>query len=94
MVDALEEGGLVAREDDPDDRRATMLHITDAGRTELTRSRSDRKSTVDEVFEVLTDTERTVLAGVLDKLRAAARTGLERGRDPRYQRFAGRRDAD
>jgi DNA-binding MarR family transcriptional regulator len=83
MVDALEDGGLVTREDDPDDRRATMLRITDAGRSELTRSRSDRKSTIDEVFEVLSDSERTVLAGALDKLRAAARTGLERDRDPR-----------
>ncbi|MDX6366975.1 MAG: hypothetical protein QOK30_2051 [Nocardioidaceae bacterium] len=87
MVDALEEGGLVTREDDPDDRRATMLRITDAGRSELTRSRSDRKSTFDEVFEVLSDNERTVLAGVLDKLRAAARTGLERDRDPRSTRL-------
>jgi DNA-binding MarR family transcriptional regulator len=88
MVDALEDGGLVTREDDPDDRRATMLRITDAGRTELTRSRSDRKSTIDEVFEVLSDGERTVLAAVLDKLRAAARTGLERDRDPRSTRLA------
>jgi DNA-binding MarR family transcriptional regulator len=88
MVDALEEGGLVTREDDPDDRRATMLRITDDGRAELSRSRSDRKSTIDEVFEVLSETERTVLAGVLDKLRAAARTGLERDRDPRVAGLA------
>jgi DNA-binding MarR family transcriptional regulator len=87
MVDALEDGGLVTREDDPDDRRATMLRITDAGRSELTRSRSDRKSTIGEVFEVLSDNERTVLAGVLDKLRAAARTGLERDRDSRSTRL-------
>jgi DNA-binding MarR family transcriptional regulator len=83
MVDALEDGGLVVREDDPDDRRAIMLRITDAGRAELTRSRSDRKSTIDEVFEGLSETERTVLAGALDKLRSAARAGLERSRDPR-----------
>jgi DNA-binding MarR family transcriptional regulator len=87
MVDALEDSGLVTREDDPDDRRATMLRITDAGRSELTRSRSDRKSTIDEVFEVLSDSERTELAGALDKLRAAARTGLERDRDPSSTRF-------
>jgi DNA-binding MarR family transcriptional regulator len=81
MVDALEDSGLVVREDDPDDRRATMLHITDAGRTELTRSRSDRRSTVDEVFTVLSDSERSTLADLLDKLRTAARSGLERDPD-------------
>jgi DNA-binding MarR family transcriptional regulator len=78
MVDALEDGGLVTREADPDDRRATVLRITDAGRTELTRSRSDRRSTVDEVFTALSDAERGTLAGLLDKLRSAARIGLER----------------
>jgi hypothetical protein len=81
MVDALEDGGLVTREDDPDDRRATVLRITDAGRTELTRSRSDRRSTVDEVFTALSDAERGTLAGLLDKLRSAARIGLERDPD-------------
>jgi DNA-binding MarR family transcriptional regulator len=81
MVDALEDGGLVVREVDPDDRRATMLHITEGGRSELTRSRSDRRSSIDEVFTVLSDSERTTLAGVLDKLRSAARQGLERDRD-------------
>jgi DNA-binding MarR family transcriptional regulator len=78
MVDALEDSGLVVREDDPDDRRATVLHITDAGRTELTRSRSDRRSMVDEVFTVLSESERGTLADLLDKLRTAARIGLER----------------
>jgi DNA-binding MarR family transcriptional regulator len=82
MVDALEDAGLVVRADDPDDRRATILHITDEGLAELTRSRSDRRSTVDEVFEVLNETERTALAGVLQKLRTAARAGLDRGQDP------------
>jgi DNA-binding MarR family transcriptional regulator len=81
MVDALEDSGLVVREDDPHDRRATMLRITEAGRNELTRSRSDRRSTVDEVFTVLSDSERGTLAGLLDKLRSAARTGLERDPD-------------
>lgn len=82
MVDALEDSGLVVRQDDPDDRRATMLHITDAGRAELTRSRSDRRSTVDEVFTVLSDSERSILADLLDKLRSAARIQLERDPDP------------
>jgi len=77
MVDALEGEGLLARDPDPFDRRATLLRITDAGTAELNRTRSDRRGAVDEVFAALDDDERGVLAGVLDKLRAAARAGLD-----------------
>ena len=77
MVDALEDEGLLDREPDPADRRATLLRITDAGRSELSRTRSDRRSAVDEVFAALDDDERTALAGSLDKLRTAARSGLD-----------------
>lgn len=77
MVDALERDGLVVREADPDDRRATVLLITDAGLAELTRTRTDRRSAMDDVFDTLGEDERTLLAAVLTKLRAAARAGLD-----------------
>lgn len=77
MVDALEDEGLVVREADPDDRRATLLRITEDGVAELSRTRSDRRSAVDEVFAALSDDERSGLAGALEKLRTAARAGLD-----------------
>lgn len=77
MVDALEEEGLLVREPDPDDRRATLLRITEKGTAELSRTRSDRRTAVDEVFAALSDEERSALAGALEKLRAAARAGLD-----------------
>jgi DNA-binding MarR family transcriptional regulator len=79
MVDALEDEGLLVREPDPDDRRATLLRITDEGIAELSRTRSDRRSAVDEVFAALSDDERSALAGALEKLRTAARAGLDPG---------------
>lgn len=77
MVDALEDEGLLAREPDPDDRRATLLRITDEGTAELSRTRSDRRSAVDEVFAALSEEERSTLADALGKLRTAARAGLD-----------------
>ncbi len=77
MVDALEDDGLLVREPDPDDRRATLLRITAAGIAELTRTRSDRASAVDEVFAALGEEERGAVAAALEKLRTAARAGLD-----------------
>lgn len=77
MVDALAADGLLVREPDPDDRRATLLRITEAGTAELGRTRSERQSTLDDVFAALSQPEREALAGILDRLRTAARDGLD-----------------
>lgn len=77
MVDALEADGLLEREPDPDDRRATLLRITAAGTAELARTRSDRQSSLDEVFAGLTEPDREALARILQLLRGAARQGLD-----------------
>ena len=40
IVDRLESAGLVARRANPDDRRSSLVELTDAGRAELVRAGS------------------------------------------------------
>jgi DNA-binding MarR family transcriptional regulator len=44
QVQALEELGLASRQTDPSDRRASILDLTDNGRTVLDRTREHRRS--------------------------------------------------
>jgi DNA-binding MarR family transcriptional regulator len=72
IVDALEKEDLVSRLPDPADRRATLLEITQEGRSQLSRFRALHDSAAAELFDVLTTTERHQLAGILQRLQAAA----------------------
>lgn len=56
---ALEELGLVAREPDPDDGRAFLVHLTDEG---LARFRSVRDARRDRYVSKLADWDRTEVA--------------------------------
>jgi len=47
VIDRLEELGHVTRHPDPDDRRATLVEITDSGR----RARADARTVVDRGLE-------------------------------------------
>ncbi|WP_433800121.1 MarR family winged helix-turn-helix transcriptional regulator [Actinomycetospora sp. CA-084318] len=68
VVDALEERGLVRRETDPDDRRATLVVVTDQGR-ELGRAvRQARAAEADRVFAGLGEHDRAELRRLLRKL--------------------------
>jgi DNA-binding MarR family transcriptional regulator len=67
-VRALEDAGLVARTTDPDDRRASRLSLTDAGRTELRRAHDVRKAMLDEATSGWTRTDRRTLTSLLQRL--------------------------
>jgi DNA-binding MarR family transcriptional regulator len=68
VVDALEAKGLVSRSADPNDRRATLVALTDRGR-ELSREvRRARGAESGRMFERLTPTDRADLARILGKL--------------------------
>lgn len=71
IVDALEKDGMVVRQADPADRRATLLEITQEGLTQLRRFRAMHDSAAAELFDVLTATERHQLARLLRRLQAA-----------------------
>lgn len=72
IVDALEKDGMVARQADPADRRATLLEITQEGLSQQRRFRAMHDAAAAELFEVLTSTERRQLARLLHRLQAAA----------------------
>lgn len=67
VVDALEKRDLVVRVPSATDRRATSLHITDAGRelfAELNRSQAEPSG----VFATLSPAEQTQLTALLRKV--------------------------
>lgn len=53
MVEALEERGLIGRTGDPDDRRVSLVHITDAGITELNAAEQMRRDHMRRYAELL-----------------------------------------
>ena len=67
-VDRLVERGLVARKDDPTDRRIRVVALTAAGRRLIKNAFARHQSHLDVVVGVLTRDERTTLVTLLRKL--------------------------
>ena len=65
VVDALEAAGLVARTGDPDDRRATLVALTPAGRSALSRLRSRRRSAAADLLGRLEPRDQVELRRLL-----------------------------
>ena len=63
----LENAGYIVREPDPRDRRVQLITLTDSGRA-LTRQLGEGEPEGDNIFEVLTERERTNLSDYLDRL--------------------------
>jgi DNA-binding MarR family transcriptional regulator len=72
LTDRLVEEGLIERRDDPRDRRAYSVHLTPNGRAHFARMAEQHEVWVAELFEGLDDEDRTLLHGLLGKLK----TGL------------------
>ena len=69
VVDQLEAKGLVRREADPSDRRATLIVPTDAGRKMFTEVQAERRDKSTEYFGRLNAEDRGELARILAQLR-------------------------
>jgi DNA-binding MarR family transcriptional regulator len=69
VIDDLQTKGLVARQPDRHDRRATLIELTERGIDLGERIRSVRGAEAERVFDQLNDTERSQLARILRKLR-------------------------
>lgn len=69
VVDQLEAKGLVRREPDPSDRRATLIVPTDAGRQLFTEVQAERRDKSNEYFSRLNAEDRSELARILAQLR-------------------------
>lgn len=69
LADGLVADQLARREDDPTDRRAVRIALTDAGRAELARGETIVTEALDEILDPLTPDERLRLELSLDDLR-------------------------
>jgi DNA-binding MarR family transcriptional regulator len=69
VVDSLEDKGLLERQPDPHDRRATLVALTAPGQALGEAIRSSRGTEAERVFDRLSTTDRAHLARILKKLR-------------------------
>jgi len=69
VVDALESRGLVRRQADPGDRRATLVEVTEQGASILDAIRTARGTEAERLFSRLSPADRAHLARILGMLR-------------------------
>jgi len=70
MIDRLQDAGLVERRQDPADRRAWRLHVTEKGDTLFDQLRPCAHETFDEALEGIDPEEREVLMTILLRMLA------------------------
>src|SRR4030095_3577165 len=73
LVDKLVQNGFIQREEDPNDRRAKLLNLTDKGRELIQRGMQERYRWVDELGERLTPEERVKITEALNIMTEAAK---------------------
>lgn len=81
-VDRLERRGLVERGGDRSDRRARIVHLTDAGRTLIRKLFADHERAMERSVSGLSPDERLALVGLLRKLGRGAEQMLDDGGAP------------
>jgi len=67
-LDRLERAGLITRHPDPDDRRASLIRLTDEGRAIADAAVEDVVAMENELFTALSASDRRQLARILDRL--------------------------
>lgn len=77
VVDRLENKGLVARADDPKDRRARLVKLTPIGRRLVTRAFAAHTKDMERAAAGLSGSERESLIGLLRKLGLSAEAMLK-----------------
>jgi len=73
QIKNLEDQGFVRRTDDPDDRRASVLTLTDAGADELRSQRASRWAPVSNAVSSMSRERRRKVLQLLDDLAEACR---------------------
>ncbi len=69
VIDDLEAKGLVARRPDPNDRRATLVALTERGAELGEQMRGARGAEAERLFDQLSSADRRELARILKQLR-------------------------
>jgi len=72
LVDKLVQGGFIKREEDPHDRRAKLLNLTDRGKELVQQGIEERYRWVDQLAERLTAEERVQVSEALNIMTRAA----------------------
>lgn len=73
LVDKLVQSGLIHREEDPQDRRAKLLNLTDKGRELIQQGVEERYRWVNQLAGKLTAEERTKVTEALNIMTQAAK---------------------
>ena len=68
LINKLEDDGYIVRTVDPDDRRATLLSLTEKGAARAAEVDDERALRFKAAFANLTDEEKETLSALLDKL--------------------------
>jgi DNA-binding MarR family transcriptional regulator len=82
QVSALADQGLISREPDPADGRATLLSVTDAGRTVLAERMKLREQHLSSLTEAWSARDREQFADLFDRFATAFATSLPHLTDP------------
>ena len=72
LIDKLVQSGLIQREEDPSDRRAKLLNLTDKGRDLIQRGLEGRYRWVDQLAGKLSAEERETVSEALKIMSQAA----------------------
>jgi DNA-binding MarR family transcriptional regulator len=79
LVEKLVQAGLLERAEDPSDRRAKLLTLSDKGRALIESGNAKRSDWVDELIDSLEPQEFETVAAALDTLtRAASRIEIKK----------------
>ncbi|MEA2406403.1 MAG: hypothetical protein QOE69_522 [Thermoleophilaceae bacterium] len=70
MVDGLLERGLLSRHEDPSDRRAVVISLTDSGRASLRRKMRKTKAVRERIAAAIEPDEQEAAADLLRRLAA------------------------
>lgn len=68
LIGKLESEGYVVRTVDPDDKRATLITLTEVGKARAYELEDERAEKFEKIFEPLTADEKEQLLAILDKL--------------------------
>jgi DNA-binding MarR family transcriptional regulator len=68
LINRLVEDGLARRADDPSDRRATLVSVTDLGRARVQAHRDGRAAAIEPALAALEPSQRAALAAAVPTL--------------------------
>lgn len=79
LIAAMEDGGLIARETDQEDRRVVRIRATAKGKRILEEGRDRRIAVIGEALSTLPDADVNAIAAALDAIEKVAGTPHRRG---------------